>query len=189
VTKRECSELPSAAGVEWITANHQAGNLEFSRLGKGRLQLAIRAGIENVQFNFQVVGRRFQIVQYIVRASRIGLIDEHGKCRLRREEFSHQLKSLRPEPDIKNTDARCVAAWSIETCSNTGFDRVKSRHEDNGNGSGRRPSCACARAIRDDCIHLTLHEISSQGRQPVGSIFRKAELNHDILALDKARLF
>ena len=113
-------------------------------------------------------------------------VHEHGDRGRLGHELAQQLQPLRPQHAAEKADARDVAARPVEAGDEAVPDRVAAGREDNryrrGCGLGRERRIVVA----DDHGHRPADQISRQSRQPIRLIFRLAEFDRDVLALDEA---
>ena len=83
-----------------------------------------------------------------------------------------------------------VAAWTIEACYETEFNRVGTDHKDDRNDSRRRLGRQCRRAARcsDDVCDLASDSSVASGRKSIIVIFRPAIFDRNVAVLDVAGL-
>src|SRR5262249_26246997 len=86
--------------------------------------------------------------------------------------------------DLKTDHCR-VAARTVEACNKTQLNWIRTDHEDDGNGCGRRLCCARHNIATDSDNdgHLPSDQIGSQARQQINLVVRRAVFDGDALAL------
>jgi hypothetical protein len=133
-------------------------------------------------------GGRVHVSQRGLGTHGIGWIEEHGNASGAGHQFAQEPQPLRPQLCGEKIDAGRVAARPGEADDKTKLDGVLADAEDDrdhgGCSFGRQSGELTARC--GDHVHLTLHKLGRQLRQPIDLTFGVAVFDRHVLARDIA---
>jgi hypothetical protein len=188
MTRRQRDELHATIDEKRVGTNNKRIRRILHERGKGRFDLTIGAGPENVDVQPGDRRCRFHVLDHTLGRNRIGRIDkERDTCGARRH-LMQQAQPLGVQFCRHVVDAGDIAARAAEACHDTGLYRVGAGGKDDRNGSGRR-LCHKRRHRayrRDNDRHLTPHQIGRQFREPAVVAVPPAIFDRNIAALDIA---
>jgi hypothetical protein len=100
-----------------------------------------------------------------------------------------QLESLRGDFNALRGAAGCVTSGAVEARHEAEFDRIGSRHEDDGDRLGRSLGVRAAICrVRDDHGHLPANKVGKECPPPLDLPLCPPVFDRDAATLDKARL-
>src|SRR5262249_22021195 len=190
VTDGKRGELFAAGGEKRIGADDEAACPQFDQSCEDRIEVALGAGIQDVEPQAEGAGRRLQGSCIYLGKSGIGRVDEVRNGARRGDQFVQQFQPLRRYLRVQVGHARDVAARSVKAGDEVELDRVGGQFDDDRNGRRRCP-CRKRRRSRGRGYHgyLTMNQISRQSGQPFVFIPGEAIFDSCVLTLDKACVF
>src|SRR5262245_19300448 len=162
------------------------GTLACNR-GKGRLDLASGAGVDNLNLNPDRAGGFRNASQRRLRARDIAWIDQHHDTSGLGHELTQQPQPLGHDLGGQEIDARRVAARPGKAGDQTVPDRVAGDAERDRDGRGRSLGRKRRRiAARGDDRYATVDEVGHERRQPIELAAEPVILDDHVLAFDVA---
>src|SRR5262245_866335 len=110
---RPIGELQPPTVEKCVLADeHGVGSLASKRR-EGGVNLATRAGVEDLELQSHGAAGRFHLAQGDLRVGSIGGIDEYGHTRGRRQHFAQQLEPLCRQFETQQIDAGQISSRAV----------------------------------------------------------------------------
>jgi len=105
MTRRPIGDLQPPADEKCVLADEHGIGPLASKRREGGVNLATRAGVEDLKLQSHGAARRFHLAQGDLRVGSIGGIDEYGDTRGRGQHFAQQLEPLCRQFESHQIDA------------------------------------------------------------------------------------
>src|SRR5216683_8325753 len=110
---------------EWITADHEPACSQSDHICKNRIEVAVGAGMQDMELQSEGARRHLQVSRYGVGTSAIGRVDQYGEVRRCGDQLMQQVQPLRPQLHVQDAHARDVAARSAQAGDKSNLYRVE----------------------------------------------------------------
>ena len=180
--------MHAAAGEERVGSDEEGIGALARKGGKGRIDLADRRGVEDLDLQPDGGGGFLHVPQRGLGGRSIGRIDEHGNTNGLGHQVMQQPQPLGRHLAGEKIDAGRVAAGPGEAGDKTKLDRVFADAEDDRD----RRCCSFGRersgrdAGRGDHGHTAADQIGHQCRQAIVLALQPVVLDRHVLAFDVA---
>ncbi len=133
MARRQCRKLHKPVGKKDGWANKQRVGPFFYQARQGAVDLADRAGGENIELAPEPCGRRLHLIRQGAAENQVIWLEKQGVTRSRRQELMHESELLASDFGAHVYDASDIAAPPIETCDEAGLHRVGRAPENDRN--------------------------------------------------------
>src|SRR5579862_4945550 len=114
-------------GEEWISADDEPACPCLDQIGKGCIEFAVGAGIENMKLDAESLRRRKKFLLLVAGKTGVGWVYQQAHDTRRRKHLMQQLQQLRRHLCVCLGHARDVAPWAVEAGDKAEADGVGSR--------------------------------------------------------------